>query len=603
MKGSFLIRISKKRMVGVPASCATAIARRRPFNLQKGVGMQKQHFILYSSSNTVLDYLKSTSSFRRDNIHKSLAVVGRSRETIGNETYNPGRIALLAFVFALSGMISQDSACCETAKGTKGDSGSDFDVSEELKAKLDSARRKLREAYKIPHYVRDRKVSISKSPEGTTCISFKLHRFSGPLESVTTLVNNLAKENSLKVVKQTESGTRLQDEEKAKDMDNSAYTLALAYEDGTGSVLLKAPNYRTEEWGELMFFKDGAVTSNEVDSIVRAYETSVGMSITSRSHAGVARGPFLPTDQLPHANRDTDTGSSHEKLMQLGARVYLPNSTKNDEGMNWNCLAGYENVKRDVEDTILLAVKHPEMYTQIAKATRDRFEMNKPRAVLFEGPPGCGKTTCARIISSIADMPMVYIPVEAIMSKYYGESENRLSEIFKLCEDLGPCIIFLDEIDSLATTRSTSNMHEATRRILSVLLRTLDGFEDKGEKRSVLVAATNRKKDLDPALISRFSLSVHFELPDVKTRAAIFKCYAKQLSEKDRLSLAQQAIHFSGRDIKDVCELAERRWASKRIRKTESALNSVTPTLEEYHLAIKDRLLGFEPYESNNMEY
>ena len=128
------------------------------------------------------------------------------------------------------------------------------------------------------------------------------------------------------------------------------------------------------------------------------------------------------------------------------------------------------------------------------------------------------------------NIPLVYMPLEAIMSKYYGESESRLAEIFEAAGAMGSVILFIDEIDSLATSRE-SGLHEATRRILSTLLRKIDSFESDGEV--LVICATNRKKDLDPALISRIDLSIRFELPDDSTRAKIFQRYAKQLSNSE----------------------------------------------------------------------
>ncbi|CAN0443033.1 unnamed protein product, partial [Discosporangium mesarthrocarpum] len=87
-----------------------------------------------------------------------------------------------------------------------------------------------------------------------------------------------------------------------------------------------------------------------------------------------------------------------------------------------------------------------EAFDKIARQTRSRFESNRPRAVLFEGPPGTGKTLSARIIASRSNQPMVHIPVETIMSKWYGESEKKLSAIFDACDQLGGAIIFIDEV-------------------------------------------------------------------------------------------------------------------------------------------------------------
>ena len=211
---------------------------------------------------------------------------------------------------------------------------------------------------------------------------------------------------------------------------------------------------------------------------------------------------------------DSDPASA---LTRLGCTVFIPD--KREHKLDWDYLAGYENVKRNIEDTVLLALTHGHVYDQITKATRMKNETNRPKCVLFEGPPGCGKTTSAKIMSQQVNIPLVYMPLEAIMSKYYGESESRLAEIFEAAQAMGSVILFIDEVDSLATSRE-SGLHEATRRILSTLLRKIDSFESDGEV--LVICATNRKKDLDPALISRTDLSIRFELPDSQTRALIF---------------------------------------------------------------------------------
>ena len=149
---------------------------------------------------------------------------------------------------------------------------------------------------------------------------------------------------------------------------------------------------------------------------------------------------------------------------------------------------------------------------------------------------------------------------------------------------MGSVILFIDEVDSLATSRE-AGLHEATRRILSTLLRKIDSFESEGEV--LVICATNRKKDLDPALISRTDMSIRFELPDASTRAEIFQRYAKQLSDEDRKALGELSVLLSGRDIADICKDAERRWASKYIRKE---VDSVSPELSVYQEATANRL-------------
>jgi SpoVK/Ycf46/Vps4 family AAA+-type ATPase len=205
------------------------------------------------------------------------------------------------------------------------------------------------------------------------------------------------------------------------------------------------------------------------------------------------------------------------------------------------------------------------------------------------------------VIASQASVPLIYIPLEAIVSKWYGETEKKLATILKLCESFpaaaaaaaagggggGGCIVFIDELDALATTREGGSMHEATRRVLGVLLRHLDGFE--GRKGSLVVGATNRKQDLDPALRSRFSATIEFPLPDEHGRKRIIAKYAKHLRESEVDELATATDGMSGRDLRDVADIAERTWASKVIRGKEE--RGRLPPLSEYvdalHLAMR----------------
>lgn len=262
-----------------------------------------------------------------------------------------------------------------------------------------------------------------------------------------------------------------------------------------------------------------------------------------------------------------------ECLRKQGAILY------ESESFTWDMIAGYDSVKREVIDTVIIPFQNPEVLAQLSALTRKFPGNNRPRGVLFEGPPGTGKTTMAKVIASESEMPLVYVPVEGIMSKWYGEAEGRLSNIFDLCKD---SILFLDEIDSLAGSRD-SYMHEATRRVLSVLLRKMQGLQ----KNNVLtIGATNRKEDLDRALMNRFDRVINFPLPNKNERKAIFSLYAQQLPDEQIDLLAQKSDGFSGREIENICNDSERIWARMMIKNGREV---TTPPLMQYLEALKNR--------------
>ncbi len=292
----------------------------------------------------------------------------------------------------------------------------------------------------------------------------------------------------------------------------------------------------------------------------------------------------------------------YQRLSELGTKIYC-NSTyiKNVEDKkyfniieeDWNSLGGYKEIKQEVQETIILPLMHSDVFEKVSELARGKPSQNFPKAILFEGPPGVGKTSMARIIASQAGIPMIYIPIENILSKYYGESAKNLSEIFDHAEKIEKVILFLDEIDSLATSRE-QGIVEATRRVLSVLLRRIDGFENKN---SILtIGATNRAKDLDHALLSRFDAIIRFKLPDTNERYNIFKKFIQHLTKDELVALAKISEGFSGRNIKDTCEMAERKWA--RILILENKEIS-PPPMSIYEEIIRKKQLEFEIWNSS----
>ncbi|KAH8584707.1 CDC48 like AAA ATPase [Cryptosporidium sp. chipmunk genotype I] len=283
-------------------------------------------------------------------------------------------------------------------------------------------------------------------------------------------------------------------------------------------------------------------------------------------------------------------------LESLGVQVFLNRDNYDSQTNLWDFLGGYEDVKRQIEEHILLNFKYPDVLDKIVNGTRaQKNSSNRPKLILFEGPPGTGKTTCARIIGNSIQVPLIYVSLENIVSKWYGESENRLAQIFDTAKKFNKgCIMFIDEIDTLASSRDkTFSMHEGSKKILSVLLRKLDGFDTLNSK-ILLICATNRRRDIDEAFLNRVDSTVFFNLPNENERELIFKQYAKHLTFEERMALAKMSKKLSGRSIRHICLEAEREWASMILKKREKGECETEeielPTVEIYKEALKKGL-------------
>lgn len=261
---------------------------------------------------------------------------------------------------------------------------------------------------------------------------------------------------------------------------------------------------------------------------------------------GLAR---IPYDQLAKLEVKMDDFLSALQAIEPSAMrevfVEVPN-------VSWEDVGGLAETKARLIEAVEWPLEYPGLFTEAG--------IRPPKGILLSGPPGCGKTLLAKAIASETGVNFISIKGPELLSKYVGESEKAVREIFRKARQAAPCIIFFDEIDALVPSRSGGGSDSHTsERVLSQFLTELDGVE---ELRGVLVlGATNRVDMLDPAIVrpGRFDEIVEIPLPDETGRGEIFRIQlrGKPVSaEVSALNLGSRSEGYSGAEIAAVCHQA-----------------------------------------------
>ncbi|MCZ7399319.1 MAG: AAA family ATPase, partial [Candidatus Methanoperedens sp.] len=265
--------------------------------------------------------------------------------------------------------------------------------------------------------------------------------------------------------------------------------------------------------------------------------------------------------------------------------------------VTWEDIGGLDNVKALLKEAVEWPLRYGDSFRRIG--------VEAPKGVLLFGPPGTGKTLLAKAIANESEANFITVKGSDILSKWYGESEQHIAEIFKKARQVAPAIIFLDELDALAPIRGTAaGEPHVTERIVNQLLSELDGLEEL--RGVVIIGATNRPDIIDPALLrpGRFDEMILVPVPDKKTRLEIFKVHTKKMALAKDVNiekLVELASDFTGADIAAVCKKAGRfamreNINAEKVRQSHflAAIDdtgpSVTSDIMSYYESIKDEL-------------
>jgi transitional endoplasmic reticulum ATPase len=256
-------------------------------------------------------------------------------------------------------------------------------------------------------------------------------------------------------------------------------------------------------------------------------------------------------------------------------------------------IGGLDDELEQVREMIELPMRHPELFQQLG--------IEPPKGVLLHGPPGTGKTLMARAVANEIDAYFTDISGPEIMSKYYGESEEQLREVFEEAEENAPAVVFIDEIDSIAPERGETS-GDVERRVVAQLLSLMDGLEERGEV--IVIGATNRVDALDPALRrgGRFDREIEVGVPDKGGRKEILQVHTRGMPLSESVDLDQYAENTHGFVGADIAQLAKEAAmnALRRIRPEldleEDEIDAETlERLEVTETDFKHALKGIEP--------
>jgi transitional endoplasmic reticulum ATPase len=253
-------------------------------------------------------------------------------------------------------------------------------------------------------------------------------------------------------------------------------------------------------------------------------------------------------------------------------------------------IGGLKEEMQKVREMIELPLRHPEIF--------EKLGIEAPKGVLLHGPPGTGKTLLAKAVANESNAHFISISGPEIMSKFYGESEARLREIFKEAKEKAPSIMFVDEIDSIAPKREEVS-GEVERRVVSQLLSLMDGLEGRGKV--IVMAATNRPNAIDPALRrpGRFDREIEIKVPDKRGRLEILQIHTRNMPldtdvNQDRMAAVTHG--FVGADLEYLCKEAAMKCLRRLLpelnledeKLAPEVLDKLIITMSDFESAIKD---------------
>ncbi|XAR54115.1 Microtubule-severing ATPase [Bertholletia excelsa] len=254
-----------------------------------------------------------------------------------------------------------------------------------------------------------------------------------------------------------------------------------------------------------------------------------------------------PTEKVVSPKPTQESGSGYDaKLVEMINSVIIDRSPS----VKWEDIAGLEKAKQALLEMVILPTKRRDLFTGLRRPAR---------GLLLFGPPGTGKTMLAKAVASESQATFFNVSASSLTSKWVGEGEKLVRALFMVAVSRQPSVIFIDEIDSVMSTR-LANEHDASRRLKSEFLVQFDGVSSNSDDLIIVIGATNKPQELDDAVLRRLVKRIYIPLPDAHVRGLLLKHKLKgqafSLPAADLERLVQQTEGYSGSDLQALCEEA-----------------------------------------------
>ncbi len=284
----------------------------------------------------------------------------------------------------------------------------------------------------------------------------------------------------------------------------------------------------------------------------------------------------------------------------VGTRVAEMKGLQSNK-VTFEMVGGLHDVKADIKESMIIPLMRKDVTT--------RFKLDPPKGILLFGPPGCGKTMLMKALASELGVEMISAKCSDLMSKWYGESENRVAEMLRTARERAPTILFLDEIDSIAKRRDMYTADDVTPRLLSILLSEMDGLDKSSGV--IVVGSTNKPDLIDPALMrpGRLDKIIYVPPPDYEERMEIVQVHLKGRPASKNINLqeiAKKTERFSGADLANLVREAATRAVKREMTSAEKtraiiAMADFTTVLPHIKPSISLRMIA--DYETMKLDY